>query len=599
MDMVACADNGVATIAGDAQFDPEAWARAFRERHGRRPRVLHIGNIAANAYNNAKMMNALGYDCDVLCANYYHMMGCPEWEDADFEGDIGDHFAPDWTKVDLRGFERPRWFVQGPLELCLRYLIARARGHRADADLLWNALGVLNRTRTATRGDGLRARVYRFRQLLGRVESTLASPVRRARVIARLDELAQRWCEQWRRRHELADSAGASRRAFRAVAGYALRIAVPLLRAGNAIIGAVRGHMPDPGGDGNAAAMLARSLCDDFRARFPTRPDQLTPDDVAAYTPNLALWREAFAAYDIVQGYATDPIYPMLAGHPYCAFEHGTLRELPFRNDAQGRMTALAYARASHVFVTNSDCLENALIVAGERASPLPHPFDEDRAVQVSGAEATREALKRELDAPYLCFFPTRHDWVEGAGFADKANDRLFRALAMLRREGFKVGVVCCEWGRNVAESRALLRDLGLEDCVKWVAPMGVVNYERHVLACDFVADQFLLGAFGGVTFRALAAGRPVLTWLREDEVARSFGTCPPIINCQTTEEIARGLGTVLRSPGELARIGAAARAWVKRYHSGRDTVTKQLREYARVIDSAARPDVRNQQREW
>ena len=53
-------------------------------------RILHIGNIANNAYLNAKILNEAGFECDVLCASYYHSMGNPEWEDADFEGVIKD-----------------------------------------------------------------------------------------------------------------------------------------------------------------------------------------------------------------------------------------------------------------------------------------------------------------------------------------------------------------------------------------------------------------------------------------------------------------------------------------------------------------------------
>ena len=60
------------------------WLDKFRQQHGRSPRVLHIGNIANNAYNNAKLLNKVGLECDVICYGYYHIMGCPEWEDADF-----------------------------------------------------------------------------------------------------------------------------------------------------------------------------------------------------------------------------------------------------------------------------------------------------------------------------------------------------------------------------------------------------------------------------------------------------------------------------------------------------------------------------------
>ena len=116
------------------------WFDDFCNRQGRAPRVLHIGNIANNAYNNAKLLNDAGLDCDVICYDYYHAMSCPEWEDADFIGEINDDFRPDWTKVDLRGFVRPDWFVQGTMSTCIKYLLARrtkGKAHQTQCEENW------------------------------------------------------------------------------------------------------------------------------------------------------------------------------------------------------------------------------------------------------------------------------------------------------------------------------------------------------------------------------------------------------------------------------------------------------------------------------
>ncbi len=67
-------------------------------------------------------------------------MGTPEWEDADFDGDVEDPFFPDWWNVDLKGFNRPPWFAQGRLPTCQSYLLAHRRGDRLRASLLWRQL---------------------------------------------------------------------------------------------------------------------------------------------------------------------------------------------------------------------------------------------------------------------------------------------------------------------------------------------------------------------------------------------------------------------------------------------------------------------------
>ena len=70
-----------ATKSLDGYEAAVAWLQAFEERHGRPLRVLHVGNVAGNAYLNAKFLRAAGAECHVLSYDYYHPIGTPEWED--------------------------------------------------------------------------------------------------------------------------------------------------------------------------------------------------------------------------------------------------------------------------------------------------------------------------------------------------------------------------------------------------------------------------------------------------------------------------------------------------------------------------------------
>lgn len=114
----------------------DSWINHFEDKHGRKPKILHIGNIANNAYQNAKMLNEAGCVCDVLCNDYYQIMSCPEWDDADFTGDYFSTDFPAWHRVDLHGFQRPKWFIQGPFEMCNKLLIAKNHGHILS-EILW------------------------------------------------------------------------------------------------------------------------------------------------------------------------------------------------------------------------------------------------------------------------------------------------------------------------------------------------------------------------------------------------------------------------------------------------------------------------------
>jgi hypothetical protein len=140
--------GGSAAAAAKPERQGEDFARVFAAAHGRPPNALHLGNVANNAYHNAKLMRSAGVECDVVAYDYYHVMACPEWEDADFASPPQDQFHPDWTSVpELATYERPSWFVQGPAGLCIRYLVARRDGDDRRAALYWRLMSLANRTR--------------------------------------------------------------------------------------------------------------------------------------------------------------------------------------------------------------------------------------------------------------------------------------------------------------------------------------------------------------------------------------------------------------------------------------------------------------------
>ncbi|WP_143271545.1 glycosyltransferase [Bradyrhizobium mercantei] len=127
------------------------WLVDFRRANGRAPRVLSIGNIANNAYKNAVILRQCGVECDVLCPNYYHVMGVPEWEEGRFSTSELNFDRPDWSSVPVAGFERPKWFAQGYLGTCLDYLISLREG-APSADALWDQL--LEETNSPGFGSG-------------------------------------------------------------------------------------------------------------------------------------------------------------------------------------------------------------------------------------------------------------------------------------------------------------------------------------------------------------------------------------------------------------------------------------------------------------
>jgi len=102
------------------------WLENFRRHHGRALRVLHFGNIANNAYLNAKFLRAIGVDAQVMSTDYDHIMATPEWEEIEITRPYGDDNHPEFSLLDLKTYRRPEWFIRGNIQACAKQAGANA-----------------------------------------------------------------------------------------------------------------------------------------------------------------------------------------------------------------------------------------------------------------------------------------------------------------------------------------------------------------------------------------------------------------------------------------------------------------------------------------
>ncbi|MDX6424318.1 MAG: hypothetical protein QOI67_1789, partial [Gaiellaceae bacterium] len=130
------------------------------------------------------------------------------------------------------------------------------------------------------------------------------------------------------------------------------------------------------------------SLRDHFEPLRDTLGSELTLQDVIAgfriaWLQSLLLGDigRLFRRFRLVQAYATHAILPLIATpeRPFVAYEHGTLRELPFEDSSRGRLLSLAYRRASRVIITNADVISSAHRLGLENTTFVPHPVDETK----------------------------------------------------------------------------------------------------------------------------------------------------------------------------------------------------------------------------
>jgi len=524
------------------------WLNNFVAKYKRKPRVLHIGNIANNAYNNAKILNQAGFDCYVLCYDYYHIMACPEWEDAIIERDYGSHFHPKWFSAGIKDFKRPAWFVQGPLQLCLKYLLEKRNG--INKKLLELVISFLNQTRTPL---FLLLPVGYFLYKLNDVIKFLKWIIKN--VIKFL-----LWIINVIKSNLLPPI-------ITKFINLIFNIKFLNLLKKNSI----NLHHDDVIED------LNRELSIEFKKENFSIIKKY-------YYFNFLLinkFTQLFSHYDFIIAYSTDPIIPLICKKPYFSFEHGTLRDIPYEKNDRAKLISLAYRKSIHTFVTNFDCKESANYLTKGRFTIINHPFDEDnKKIPHFHVDKMRKSLLTLLDSDFLFFHPTRHDWLKknGKGYADKANDKFLKVFVKLRKQGLRIGLITCDWGENVMESKKILSNFNKN--VYWEKPFNILKFKLMCNMSDVVVDQFKLGSFGGVVFKALATGAPVLTYLEKKQIYKQFKIIPPVINCKSEKEIEHEIKKIFKNESLLKDLGSKSEKWIKKYHGKAQTVNLQVDQF-------------------
>jgi glycosyltransferase involved in cell wall biosynthesis len=103
--------------------------------------------------------------------------------------------------------------------------------------------------------------------------------------------------------------------------------------------------------------------------------------------------------------------------------------------------------------------------------------------------------------------------------------------------------------------------------------------------AADIVVDQLNAGWYGVFAIEAMALGKPVVTFLREEPVRRTekaLGVRVPIVSA-TKDDLVDRLRPLVESAAERRRIGAESRAYVERVHDLEQVADRLLGLYARL----------------
>lgn len=97
----------------------------------------------------------------------------------------------------------------------------------------------------------------------------------------------------------------------------------------------------------------------------------------------------------------------------------------------------------------------------------------------------------------------------------------------------------------------------------------------------DIIIDQLLCGTYGMFSVEAMAMGKPVVAFIRDD-VRRKFPKDLPIVQA-TPETLKDVLQDLIKNPKKRHDIGVASRKYVETYHAAERVTDKLIKIYRKL----------------
>ena len=140
---------------------------------------------------------------------------------------------------------------------------------------------------------------------------------------------------------------------------------------------------------------------------------------------------------------------------------------------------------------------------------------------------------------------------------------------------------------RFLLEAVSRLQAEGVELDFQLVEGVTHDEVERLYRSADLVIDQLLVGWYGGVAVEAMALERPVVSYLREEDLAllpSDMRAEIPVISAEpaTITDVMRELLTTRR--GELAEIGRRGGEYVRRWHDPLRIAQELVTDYEAAV---------------
>lgn len=577
--------------------------------------VLHVGNIAHNAYFNELILRKSGRPGCVVNFDAYHFASSPQWlELSKREIDrksLGDDFFPNFFQFENSKELQPDFFFQGPLYQvfsCLyslgtnnfnvnnplfktsRTLMDFARykciykKNYSESYSVWDdktfaqSLNDLNVHTTWIKvlNEGFRLDKYRYQfinhlNIIGGLElKTVNFPL----PLAYINGLLSPFFNENESLSPLLRLKAYYKEALKRLKssqqeGLKFKSATIIKKAMS-----------------NLNFMKALGIVQISEDVYdPTQREDLKGLNTYPYHQVIPYWDCIRSFFDFQIFYGSHALLASLSirRKPYAAYEHGTIRSIPFQDNDFGRLVKHAYENANIVMITNADYFyaNNKLNFDKQKIVYIPHGFDDNSCIDFLNK------FKKSTDKNDIIkfFAPSRHDWVNGNDGNSKGNEIIVKAVKKLvddRQINFLVTML--EYGNDVQATKNLIEQLELNDYFEWKPTMIRKELWSFYLNSNAVLDQFYIPAIGQIGVETIALGVRLIN-ADDGSMTKFFGEKSPILSANTPEEVAKLMMNIMADPNDKLGVGDYGRAWFARNHSS-DAIGLKPNRVIKLLES-------------
>ena len=135
---------------------------------------------------------------------------------------------------------------------------------------------------------------------------------------------------------------------------------------------------------------------------------------------------------------------------------------------------------------------------------------------------------------------------------------------------------------RHVRQAIEKLKDKGLEFDYRQVEGLSHKEALDLYKKADIIIDQLRIGWYGVLSVEAMALGKAVVCYIRDD-LKQHLPAPPPLLSA-TPDDLDRRLEELILSPSSREELGKAGRAWVEEHHDCQK-IALQLKDiYSRIL---------------